>query len=229
MNPKNFNQNELEELLNPPKSKAPLILGLVLAFLAILFMGATGFVIYKAVNSQELQNALQEGLQQESDSETSNPEDDNLITITKDQASEWVHLNQAPLQALIEKTKAHPKLEKVWLATAKDFENHNIYAWINDVPCTANPAAVNNSDENTLLLFTDVLSELNVPVTAFYDLNNEMQALNIVGFELDTLAESVNGVNLYHGKYDGAFYYSINPKQMEDYGEHLFDNWWYFP
>lgn len=187
MNQQNFNQNELDQLLNPPKSKAPVIIGLVLAFLAILFMGSMGFVIYKAVSSKEFQAAFQEGFQEgfqgELNYENSNIDDENLISITKEQASEWVHTNEAALQALIVKIKAYPKLEKVWLATAKDFENDNIYAWINDVTCTANPGAVNDSEEGGLTLFSDVLNNINVPVTAFYDLNNDMQALNIVGLK----------------------------------------------
>ena len=234
MNQQNFNQNELDQLLNPPKSKAPVIIGLVLAFLAILFMGSMGFVIYKAVSSKEFQAAFQEGFQDgfqgalDSENSYTDSNDENLISITKEQASEWVHTNEAALQALIVKIKAYPKLEKVWLATAKDFENDNIYAWINDVTCTANPGAVSDSEEGGLTLFSDVLNNISVPVTAFYDLNNDMQALNIVGFEIDSSGE-MDGINLYHGKYDGAFYYSVNPKQTEDYGEHLYDNWWYFP
>ena len=109
MNQQNFNQNELDQLLNPPKSKAPVIIGLVLAFLAILFMGSMGFVIYKAISSQEFQTAfqqglqegLQDGLQEEFDYEGSNTEDEHLISITKEQASEWVHINEPALLALI--------------------------------------------------------------------------------------------------------------------------------
>lgn len=240
MKQQNFNQNELEQLLNPPKSKAPVIIGLVVAFLGILFMGSMGFVIYKAISSQEfqtafqqglqegLQDGLQEGLQEEFDYEASNTEDEHLISITKEQASEWVHINEPALLALIEKIKAYPQMEKMWLASANELQNNNTYVWINDITCTATPGAVDTNNEDGVALFSDVLNKLNVPVTAFYDLNNEMQALNIVGVEIDASGE-IDGINLYHGKYDGAFYYSLNSKQTGDYGEHLFDNWWYFP
>ena len=52
-----------------------------------------------------LQDGVQDGLQEEFNYEGSNTEDEHLISITKEQASEWVHINEPALLALIEKIK----------------------------------------------------------------------------------------------------------------------------
>lgn len=239
MNQQNFNQNELEQLLNSPKSKGPIIVALVVGFLGIIFMGATGFIVYKGANSSEFQNAFQQAYQQaqqetyqtESGNQDSSSEEENLISINSEQAKTWVETNQANLQLLVQEIKENPKLTSVWVASAQDLNNHNIYAWINDVVCTADPSAVRNTGDNSLLLFSDVLQDLGVPVTSFYSINSAMRSVDISGYELSLSSEGqVQGVDLYHAKYDGVFYFVYEGgAEPSASGEKINENWWYFP
>ncbi len=247
MNQQNFNQNELEQLLNSPQSKGPIIVALVVGFLGIIFMGATGFIIFKGVNSNDFQNAFQQAFQQayqeayqEAQQETCQPESgdqdssnegENLIRINSEQAKTWVETNQANLQLLVQEIKENPKLTSVWLASAQDLNDHNVYAWINDVVCTADPSAVRNTGDDSLLLFSDVLQDLGVPVTSFYSINSAMRSVEISGYELSLSSEGqVQGVDLYHAKYDGVFYFVYEGgAEPGTSGEKIKENWWYFP
>ena len=121
-----------------------------------------------------------------------------------------------------------PAMHSLWLGSESDLERYNIYVWINDVSCTADPARVSDEPDEELALFSDELKAISVPVVDFYEVLNLLKQYNIEGYELYADASgNLTGVELYHASYDGIFYYAVDGEKPDEYAHNLQGDWWF--
>lgn len=225
------NNPELDELLNPRKTKTLLVVSLVgLGLLLIMGIVAAVIMVYTFKNFDGFDNF--DDYYNDYDSydyeEDSGYNGDGLIEITPDQARSWFGENQPGMNALAEAAIKQEKLKSVWVATSYDQEANDIFVWINDKPCTADPGRVSDEPGDERYLFSDVLKEIEVSVVDFYEITSLMKEGSMEGYELYYNDEDVMvGIDFFHESYDGTFYYSSNGEDPDVTAYDLAEKWWF--
>lgn len=223
MNNQNFNQNELDQLLNPPKSKLPLIAGILVTISVLGMIGSFIALVVFIAKSPDFQEAF-EAEQYEYNDDSAY--DGDLLKITPEQAKTWIGENFTEMNSLESMVEKEPSLRSLWLASESTAAYDNTFAWINEVNCTADTAAVN--EEDGVFLFSDFVSNLGVSITNFYAIIDKMRSINIEGYELYKDGnDKVLGIDFYHREYDGSFYYAVDGDEPVGGGYKLQDNWWF--
>lgn len=228
------NNPELDELLNPPKTKTLLVVSLVGLGLALLVgIGAVIVMVYTFsqgfggfdYGNDDYSSYYDNEYNGESDSDYAS---DGLIEISPEQAKTWIQENLDGMNSLAQAAEKHKGLVSVWVATAYDQEDRGIFVWINDKACTANIAHVTDEPGEERYLFSDVLSELDVSAVDFYEIVNLMKANSMEGYELyNNDANVMTGIDFFHESYDGTFYYSSDGAEPDVPGHDLEEKWWF--
>lgn len=212
---------ELNELLDPPKSKTLLLVTLTVLGL-MFFAGAIsiGVLVYSFSDDSE-----------NSDDYSSYDYDDDEgegTEITPGQAKGWFLANEESMNSLTQVAEQNDDMHSLWIATAEKQEEADIFVWINEVACTANPSSVRTESGDELYLFSDILKELQVGVIDFYEITNLMKQNSVAGYEIYHVDETtVEGIDFFHESYAGVFYYSPDGKEPDEGGHKLAKKWWF--
>lgn len=222
---------ELNELLNPPKSRTLLVASLI-GFGLMLVAGVASMIIAFSFHHEGGGHGFHsdEGAGSYS-SDSEEPGSYSLVEISPGQAKTWLQENISGMNALSVAAGKHKLLRNVWIASSYDYETNKIFVWINDIPCTDNPAHVGDEGGEERYLFSEVLKDVDVSVIDFYEIVSFMKNNGIEGYELyeGGSGSELAGASFFHESYDGAFYFSFDGKAPAHAGpgHELADKWWF--
>ncbi len=222
---------ELNELLNPPKSRTLLVASLI-GFGLMLIIGIAG-VIFVVTSNHEKGGHGYHSTEGAGNYSSGSEEYDSyeLVEISPGQAKAWLQENLGGMNTLSDAAGKHKLLRNVWIASAYDYETNKIFVWINDIPCTDNPAHVGDEGGEERYLFSEVLKDADVSVVDFYEIVNFMKKSGIEGYELyeGGAGSELAGAGFFHESYDGTFYRSFDGKAPDPAGpgHELADRWWF--
>lgn len=220
-----INNPELNELLNPPKSKTLLVVSLA-GFGLMLLIGISSlcFLFYSV--STEFENGDDYFNDDYSGYEDS---DDGIGTkISPNQAKAWLLEKEENMNNLASLVEQQKNMHSLWVATSQEQDDTDILVWINEKPCTADPGAVSAEAGDERYLFSDVLKDLQVGIIDFYEIINLMEKTSMEGYELYRSSEKkVEGIEFFHESYAGLFYYASDGESPDTEVFELAEKWWF--